>query len=79
MVLEIPTPDTEIIMTFLLGVLVGLPAPFWYAQERIAGFSRYWLNKLPYQPPPGKEEGEAMEEATEAVDKDNAEDSKDEE
>lgn len=67
--LEIPTPSTDIVMSFLLGVLVGLPAPFWYAQERIAGFSRYWLGKLPYQPPPGKKEEQAMEDAVQVEDK----------
>lgn len=60
---EIPTPTLEQIALVLFGFLIGLPAPYWYAQERIRGFTRAVLIKFPYEPPPGKEADEAMEEA----------------
>lgn len=63
--MEIALPDTQNVAWFMIGLLVGLPAPYWFAAERIKGFSRAWLLKLPYQPPPGAEEDEAMQEATE--------------
>lgn len=62
---EIPVPTTREMLIFLAGILIGLPAPYWYAQERIRGFSRAALSQLPYMPPPGKKEDEAMEEAVE--------------
>lgn len=59
---NIPTPSIENMLYFIAGVLIGLPAPYWYAAERIQGFTRYVLVKLPYAPPPGMSEEEAMEE-----------------
>lgn len=60
---QIPTPTLEQIGWFLLGFLVGLPAPYWYAQERIRGFTRSVLKRIPYEPPPGQHKEEALEEA----------------
>ena len=48
----------------MLAYLAGAMTPVYYAQERFRGFGRSLASKLPYQPPPGVEEGEAMEAAT---------------
>lgn len=66
---NVPTPSLEQLTWFLLGLLAGLPAPYWYAAERIKGFTRVLLSKLPYKPPPGKEKQEALEEAVSHEDK----------
>lgn len=60
---EIPTPTAEQLGIFLAGVLLGLPAPYWYVQERIQGFIRSIFKRLPYEPPPGMKPDEAMESA----------------
>lgn len=65
MAVEMPLPTAENAAYLVLGILIGLPAPYWFAAERVKGFSRAMLMKIPYQPPPGVEEGEAMEEAVE--------------
>lgn len=65
---QVPTPSLENIMYLLLGILIGLPAPYWYAQERIQGFIRAMLDKMPYRPPPGMNKEEALREAVEADD-----------
>lgn len=49
------------IITFVLGVLVGALAPTYYAAERMRGFGRAMFSKLPYAPPPGLDESEALE------------------
>lgn len=64
--IEIPTPSVKEFTAFLLGFLLGLPAPYWYSQERIRGLTRAFLDRMPYKPPPGKEREEALEEAVES-------------
>lgn len=59
-------PSLDQLMWFFVGVLAALPVPYWYANERIQGFARWLLAKLPYEPPPGKTEEEALEEAQES-------------
>lgn len=60
---SVPTPTLEQLGFFIAGVLIGLPAPYWYTQERLRGFARSVFKRLPYEPPPGKDTDEAMEEA----------------
>lgn len=60
---EVALPNAGNLMYFVAGVLAALPVPLWYAAERLRGFSRALFSRLPYEPPPGKEEQEAMEEA----------------
>lgn len=55
---------TPFLMAFVFGLLVGSLAPTYYAGEKLRGFGRAMLNKLPYEPPPGKEKEEALIEAT---------------
>lgn len=47
-----------------LSLIAGMAVPFTYGMERLNGFGRWMADKLPYTPPPGKDEGEAMEAAT---------------
>ena len=47
----------------LLAFLAGMAVPTRYGLERFAGFGRWFAGKLPYEPQPGKNEEEAMEEA----------------
>lgn len=61
---NLPMPDMQNLMWFLSGLLIGIMAPTYYAAERLRGFSRVVLGKLPYRPPPGMEEEEALEEAS---------------
>lgn len=60
---NVPTPTSSDILIFLAGFLLGVPAPYWYAQERVRGFVRVILGGLPYEPPPGEKREEAMLEA----------------
>lgn len=46
---------------FLLGIMIGLPAPYFYAAERIKGFVRFALGKLPYEPPQIKGKKDVLE------------------
>lgn len=52
----------------LLAFLAGMAVPTRYGLERFAGFGRWFASKLPYEPKPGKNEEEAMEEAVEQGD-----------
>jgi len=52
----------------LIAYLAGASTPGGYAMERINGFGRVVASKLPYKPPPGMEETEALEAASERVD-----------
>jgi hypothetical protein len=52
----------------LLGFLGGATVPTYYAQERMRGFGRLVAGKLPYRPPPGQSEEEALQEAQAAAD-----------
>lgn len=55
---------TPYIIMFVFGLLVGSLAPTYYAGEQLRGFGRAMLEKLPYEPPPGREKEEALVEAT---------------
>jgi hypothetical protein len=63
--IQVPVPPADVTAALFLGILIGLPAPYWFAAERIKGTCRASLMKLPYEPPPGAEEEEALEDATE--------------
>lgn len=49
----------------VLAYAAGTFTPGRYAGERLAGFGRAVASKLPYRPPPGLKEEEALQEATE--------------
>jgi len=56
-------------IVFILGLVVGSLAPTYFAAEQLRGFGRAMLAKLPYEPPPGKDEKEALIEATDEAKK----------
>lgn len=58
-------PSTGTLAAIVLAFLAGATAPTYYAQERLRGFGRAVALRLPYRPPPGMEEQEAMEAASE--------------
>lgn len=63
MIMQIDPPSMEQIIWFILGILTGALAPTYYATERLRGFGRWAFSKLPYDPPPGLTESEAMKAA----------------
>ena len=54
----------------LVAYMAGAATPGGYAMERINGFGRVVASKLPYRPPPGMDQTEALEAASESVDDD---------
>ncbi|WP_435348994.1 hypothetical protein [Haloarchaeobius sp. HRN-SO-5] len=63
MAVELPTVAPEVVSAIVLAFIAGATVPTYYAQERLRGFGRVMASKLPYEPPPGKSEQEALEEA----------------
>jgi len=59
-------PPVEFISVAVLFYLGGAITPYWYMQERLRGFGRWMGSKVPYEPPPGEESGEALKQAVEA-------------
>ncbi|MCT9095285.1 hypothetical protein [Haloarchaeobius sp. HME9146] len=51
----------------VLAFLAGAACPAYYAQERLRGFGRTILSRLPYAPPPGMDAEQAMQQAVEAA------------
>ncbi|ACV47825.1 MULTISPECIES: hypothetical protein [Halomicrobium] len=56
-------PDTQTVAFGLLMFLGGMAVPTRYGMERLEGFGRAVASKLPYRPPPGTDEQEAMADA----------------
>jgi hypothetical protein len=59
-------PSLEVLALAVLMYLAGLVTPWYYALERMRGFGRWAVNWMPYSPPPGQDQGEALQEAVEA-------------
>lgn len=63
---------------YIAGFISGMWLPARYGVERLEGFGRWTLQKfLPYTPPPGKSEQEAMQDAQAAADDASAGDTSD--
>jgi hypothetical protein len=64
--MEIPIPSIppEMVALVVTAFLAGAACPVYYAQERLRGFGRAMLAKLPYRAPPGTDAETAMVEAT---------------
>lgn len=45
------TVEPAIVSLFILAFIVGMYVPFQYGVERLRGFGRTALSKLPYKPP----------------------------
>ena len=52
-------------LAFVAGLLAGMTLPLRYGLERMAGFARALLARLPHEPPPGREAEEALQAAVE--------------
>ena len=61
----LPELPSGLVLAFLAGLLAGMTVPLRYGMERLAGFSRALLGRLPYRPPPGREKEEALRAAVE--------------
>jgi hypothetical protein len=61
-------PPIELLALVILSYLAGAVTPWYFMQERIRGFGRGVTMKLLflYEPPPGEEAGQAMQDAVEA-------------
>lgn len=61
-------PPADLLAVGLLAFIAGMTVPTAYAIERLNGFGRWVASWPPYQPPPGMDEGEAMQAAVEEDD-----------
>jgi len=66
-VIELPQLPARLLALVLAAFLAGAACPAYYAQERFRGFGRAMLDRLPYRPPPGMEESEALQEAADSA------------
>ena len=62
-----PLPPVEgaTVALVVVAFLAGMTVPTGFGIERLNGFGRAVFSKLPYQPPPGMQEEEAMARAVE--------------
>lgn len=61
----LPTLPLEYVAAVVVAFMAGAACPAYYAQERLRGFGRAVISRLPYTPPPGKSEEEALADAVE--------------
>jgi len=66
-VIEFPTVPPKAAAAVVAAFLAGAACPAYYAQERFRGFGRAMLDRLPYRPPPGMEETQALREAAKSA------------
>jgi len=59
---QLPQPAT--VALAVVCILAGMTVPTRYGVERLEGFGRFVVAKLPYKSPPGMEEQKAMQKAT---------------
>ena len=64
----IDVPDPAMLAIVLVAFQAGAACPAYYARERLRGFGRAIFDKLPYRPPPGLDEEQALREAAEDAD-----------
>lgn len=51
----------------LVAFVAGSTCPTYYATERLRGFGRAMFDTLPYRPPPGMSEDDALREALDSA------------
>jgi len=61
---QLPQPAT--VALAVVCILAGMTVPTRYGVERLEGFGRFVVSKLPYRSPPGVDEQEAMQQATDS-------------
>jgi len=77
---ELGLPDAKMIeqiVILIIGFLAGSLSPTYYTQERLRGFGRSMLSRLPYESPPGMDKEEAFEAATTSPGEDNEDEQQD--
>ena len=57
--------SAAVVGAVLLAFIAGLALPFRFELKRLCGFGRWFASKLSYRPPPGEDEQQALEDATE--------------
>jgi len=57
--------DPSMIGIAVLALLAGMVIPLGYGMERLGGFARWVVSFLPYRPPPGQSEEQALQAAVE--------------
>jgi cyclic lactone autoinducer peptide len=67
---NLPLPSVEHVAIAVVAFQAGAACPVYYYQERFRGFGRAMVDRLPYRPPPGRDEKEALQEAVEQGDDD---------
>lgn len=65
--LTIPDLPVRMLSAVVVAFGAGAACPTYYAQERFRGFGRAMVDRLPYRPPPGMEETEALQEAAQSA------------
>jgi hypothetical protein len=60
---EIPVPTLADLALVAMAWFAGAATPFWWMVERLRGLGRWFLGRMPYRPPPGLDEDEAMRQA----------------
>jgi hypothetical protein len=58
------SPALTVLIPVIIGFLAGVAVPTHYGLERLAGLGRWIAAKLPYRPPPGQTQTEALREAS---------------
>lgn len=60
---SIPLPNMQTVAIAIIFFLAGMAVPTYYGIERLNGFGRAMAAKLPYKPPPGLDEEQALRRA----------------
>lgn len=62
---SLPVPSANAVAFGVLCLLAGMAVPTAYGIERLQGFGRAVVSKIPYRPPPGMEQEKALRTAVE--------------
>jgi len=65
---NLPLPTVEQVAIAVVAFQAGAACPVYYYQERLRGFGRKMGDRLPYRPPPGQDEKQALRETSEQAD-----------
>lgn len=57
-----------VVLAFTAGLFAGGAVPVYYFEERARGFGRAMVSRLPYEPPPGMDQEQALHAASTAAD-----------
>lgn len=66
--LGIALEQAPLLAALITAYMAGAATPFGYVIERLRGFGRASVSRLPYEPPPGMEREEALRRVSTAHD-----------